>query len=98
MQRNEPLQAVYKGLSSHFIKSSYVVIWYMILFRQKNTDRPSARFSFFYLLNLFLPFATLHFMTACVALGQLLSPGQPLAQHLSGDQSLLDPVRVWDSR
>jgi hypothetical protein len=45
MQRNEPLQAVYKGLSSHFIKSSYVVIWYMILFRQKNTDRPYHKFS-----------------------------------------------------
>jgi len=35
MQRNEPLQAVYKGLSSHSIKSSYVVIWYMILSLRK---------------------------------------------------------------
>ncbi len=46
MHRNEPLQAVYKGLSSHFIKSSCVVIWYMILFRQKNTDRPTGKLSF----------------------------------------------------
>jgi hypothetical protein len=46
MHRNEPLQAVYKGLSSHFIKSSCVVIWYILPFRQKNTDRPTGKLSF----------------------------------------------------
>jgi hypothetical protein len=46
MHRNEPLQAVYKGLSSHFIKSSCVVIWYILPFRQKNTDRPTGTLSF----------------------------------------------------
>src|SRR6266566_1003473 len=42
MRRDEHLQAVYKSLSSRFIKSSYVVIWYIVLFHQKNTDRPSG--------------------------------------------------------